>query len=120
MLRKFGLPAHFLGKIVAPGTVLGSLRQSLAERIGLSGVKVVAPPSHDTASAVAGVPAAKLVPSPKSAKPPANPAKSPATNPPRSLLYHVPPIPEISRFGTGMVQLLWLRLPASQLSLDKN
>jgi rhamnulokinase len=58
MLRKFGLPTHFLQKIVPPGTELGFLRQSLAERTGLSGVKVVAPPAHDTASAVAGVPAA--------------------------------------------------------------
>jgi rhamnulokinase len=52
LLRKLGLPTHFLPKIVPPGTILGRLRNSLP------GVKVVAPPSHDTASAVAGVPAA--------------------------------------------------------------
>jgi rhamnulokinase len=50
LLRKLGLPTHFLPKIVPPGTILGKLRSSLPE------VKVVAPPSHDTASAVAGVP----------------------------------------------------------------
>ena len=58
LLQKLGLPTHFLPKIVSPGTTLGKFRQSLAERTGLAGVKVVAPPSHDTASAVAGVPTA--------------------------------------------------------------
>jgi len=58
LLKKLGLPTHFLPKIVPPGTRLGKFRKSLAERTGLAGVKVVAPPSHDTASAVAGVPTA--------------------------------------------------------------
>jgi rhamnulokinase len=56
MLKKLGLPVHFLPKIVPPETELGVIRKSLAERTGLAGVKVVVPPSHDTASAVAGVP----------------------------------------------------------------
>ena len=58
LLKKLGLPTHFLPKIVSPGTTLGTLRKSLAERTGLAGVKVVAPPTHDTASAIAGVPTA--------------------------------------------------------------
>ena len=58
LLKKLGLPTHFLPKIVPPGTTLGKFRKSLAGRTGLTGVKVVAPPSHDTASAVAGVPTA--------------------------------------------------------------
>jgi len=58
LLKKLGLPTHFLPKIVMPGTTLGKFRKSLAERTGLAKVKVVAPPSHDTASAVAGVPTA--------------------------------------------------------------
>jgi len=58
LLKQLGLPTHFLPKLVLPGTELGILRKSLAERTGLPGVKVVAPPSHDTASAVAGVPTA--------------------------------------------------------------
>jgi rhamnulokinase len=56
LLKKLGLPAHFLPGIVMPGTNLGRLRQSLAERTGLAKAKVVAPPGHDTACAVAGVP----------------------------------------------------------------
>jgi len=58
LLKKLGLPVHFLPQIVAPGTKLGVIRKSLAGRTGLAGVNVVTPPSHDTASAVAGVPTA--------------------------------------------------------------
>ena len=58
LLNDLGLPTHFLPEIVSPGTTLGTIRKSLAERTGLAGVKVVAPPTHDTASAVAGVPTA--------------------------------------------------------------
>lgn len=47
---------HFLPEIVTPGTELGTIRSSLAQRMGFAGAKVVAPPSHDTASAVAAVP----------------------------------------------------------------
>ena len=58
LLKKFGLPARIFPKLVAPGTNLGRLRPAVAERAGLGAVKVVAPPAHDTASAVAGVPTA--------------------------------------------------------------
>ena len=56
MLKQFGLPAGLFPKIVPPGTRLGELRPELARRVGLAKCAVVAPPSHDTASAVAGVP----------------------------------------------------------------
>ncbi|HMP83362.1 MAG TPA: FGGY family carbohydrate kinase, partial [Verrucomicrobiota bacterium] len=58
LLRKFGLPVKLFPPVVPPGTTLGKLRQSVARRTGLSNVRVVAPPAHDTASAVAGVPTA--------------------------------------------------------------
>jgi rhamnulokinase len=58
LLKKLGLPARIFPKIVPPGTRLGTLRKSIADRTGLAGVKVVAPPTHDTASAIAGVPTA--------------------------------------------------------------
>ena len=58
LLKKLDLPIHIFPKIVAPGTALDRLRPGLAERLGLHRVSVVAPPSHDTASAVAGVPTA--------------------------------------------------------------
>jgi rhamnulokinase len=58
LLKKLGIPTHIFPKVVPPGTRLGSLRPSVAERTGLGQVDVVAPPTHDTASAVAGVPTA--------------------------------------------------------------
>ena len=58
LLAKFGLPANIFPKIVQPGTNLGTVRASITERTGLKNVSVVAPPAHDTAAAVAGVPTA--------------------------------------------------------------
>jgi rhamnulokinase len=52
-----GLPRHIFGPIVMPGTVRGKLRADIAEETGLGEVDVVAVGSHDTASAVAAVPA---------------------------------------------------------------
>ncbi len=57
LLQAFGLPTNILGKIVQPGTVLGPLRPSVAAETGAAAVPVVLPGSHDTASAVAAVPA---------------------------------------------------------------
>jgi rhamnulokinase len=58
MLKQFGIPIKMFPKIVQPGTDLGALRAAVAEKTGLSKVKVIAPPTHDTAAAVAGVPTA--------------------------------------------------------------
>jgi rhamnulokinase len=58
LLKKFGLPTGIFPKVVPPGTQLGPVRPSVAERTGLGRIKVVAPPTHDTAAAVAGVPTA--------------------------------------------------------------
>jgi rhamnulokinase len=59
MLKKLELPANIFPRIVAPGTKLGGLLPSVTERTGLANVQVVAPPAHDTASAVAGVPTSR-------------------------------------------------------------
>ncbi len=58
LLEQFGLPTRIFPKVVPPGAELGALRPDVAARSGLGNVKVVAPPTHDTASAVAGVPTA--------------------------------------------------------------
>lgn len=57
LVEAFGLPTGLLGTIVPPGTVLGPLRPAIATDTGLSPVPVVAAATHDTASAVAAVPA---------------------------------------------------------------
>lgn len=56
-IRALGLPEHIFGDIVMPGTVRGTVRSDIADEVGLDGVKVIAVGSHDTASAVAAVPA---------------------------------------------------------------
>jgi rhamnulokinase len=45
------------GEIAPAGTQLGEIRKNLSSEIGLTGVRVVLPGSHDTASAVMAVPA---------------------------------------------------------------
>lgn len=50
-----GYPAHLFPKLNKPGTVLGSLLPEIAEKVGGS-CKVVLCATHDTASAVEGIP----------------------------------------------------------------
>jgi rhamnulokinase len=57
LLRALDLPTGMFGTIVQPGTVLGPLRPAVASETGAVPVPVVLPGSHDTASAVAAVPA---------------------------------------------------------------
>jgi rhamnulokinase len=56
LLEQFSLPARIFPDLVEPGTKLGALRSSVAARTGLGLVEVVAPATHDTGSAVVGVP----------------------------------------------------------------
>ena len=57
LLEVIGLPSHILPPLVAPGTVLGTLYAGLAKDTGLSpSTPIIAPASHDTASAVATIP----------------------------------------------------------------
>ncbi|MBM3863591.1 MAG: rhamnulokinase [Verrucomicrobia bacterium] len=56
VIDALGLPRHVFGAIVAPGTVLGPLRDEVGAHIGQSDIPVIATASHDTASAVAGIP----------------------------------------------------------------
>jgi rhamnulokinase len=58
LLDRFGLPKQILGNIIQPGTRLGRIQPAVAEDTGLAGVDCVVPGTHDTASAVAAVPAA--------------------------------------------------------------
>lgn len=57
LIDSLGLPRHLFCPIVMPGTVRGRLRKDIAEETGLGEIDVIAVGSHDTASAVAAVPA---------------------------------------------------------------
>ncbi|MBM3493869.1 MAG: rhamnulokinase, partial [Armatimonadetes bacterium] len=57
MLERLGIPTGFLGEIVPPGTVLGPLHPSVRDDTGAGQVRVIAPATHDTGSAVVAVPA---------------------------------------------------------------
>ena len=59
LLDAVGLPAHMLGNIRDAGESLGPLLPRVAEETGASDVDVVLPGTHDTASAVAAVPASE-------------------------------------------------------------
>ncbi len=57
VFRKLGLPVDIMMPVETPGTVVGRLRPVVAKEVGLPSVDVIAPAGHDTASAVAAVPA---------------------------------------------------------------
>lgn len=56
VIDALGLPRGIFGELVDPGTVLGTLRDEVRRQTGLGDVPVIASASHDTASAVAGIP----------------------------------------------------------------
>ncbi len=57
LIEKCGFPKKIFPELVAPGTVLGELTPDVCTETGLAGIQVVATCSHDTAAAVAAVPA---------------------------------------------------------------
>ena len=57
VVRKLDLPLSVLPELVNPGTILGELLDSIAKPLRLKRALVIAPCTHDTASAVAAVPA---------------------------------------------------------------
>lgn len=57
LFKAMGFPASIFGELVEAGTVLGGFKPELAAELGSSTLRVIAVGCHDTASAVAGVPA---------------------------------------------------------------
>ena len=55
LIRQLGYPRRLFQEIRMPGYELGSLRGEIQKEVGFS-CKVILPPTHDTASAVAAVP----------------------------------------------------------------
>ena len=56
IIERLKLPSHLLTEIVPAGATVGLLKPELAAELKLPAVKVVAPATHDTGSAVAGAP----------------------------------------------------------------
>ena len=57
VLDRLSLPANIMPKIIAPGTIVGQLTAEIGRKLGCGPVPVIAVGSHDTALAVAAVPA---------------------------------------------------------------
>ena len=57
LMAKLGIPAHIFGEVKLPGTVRGTLLPEIARECGVAEIPVIAIGGHDTASAVAAVPA---------------------------------------------------------------
>jgi rhamnulokinase len=57
ILERLGLPKHLFTSIVPSGTVISSLSKDIVHELGTGEISVIATASHDTASAVASVPA---------------------------------------------------------------
>lgn len=58
LLERLSIPQRIFPRVIPPATVLDALRDEVAEETGLGRVPVIAPACHDTAAAVAAVPAA--------------------------------------------------------------
>ncbi|WP_138753208.1 rhamnulokinase [Paenibacillus sinopodophylli] len=57
LIKELGISPDLFGTVVQPGALVGSLRTSLCEELGIESVPVYAAAEHDTGSAVAAVPA---------------------------------------------------------------
>jgi rhamnulokinase len=57
VLKALDLPVGILPKVVRPGSAKGTLRKAVVKELGTGSVPVIAVGTHDTASAVAAVPA---------------------------------------------------------------
>lgn len=57
LLSALGLPPGLMQRIIPPGTLIGALDGSVSRETGLPDTRVVASAGHDTAAAIAAVPA---------------------------------------------------------------
>ncbi len=56
IIKQLNLPAHLFTDIIPAGAEVGHLKSEVAQELELHDVKVIAPATHDTGSAVAGAP----------------------------------------------------------------
>jgi rhamnulokinase len=57
IFQKLNLPIDIMPEVVNPGTIIGTLTEKVTKEIGCPQIPVIASASHDTACAVAAVPA---------------------------------------------------------------
>ena len=57
MMQDLGIPTHIFQEVIHPGTEIGLLLPDIAEELGIKPFSIVAPASHDTASATVAIPA---------------------------------------------------------------
>lgn len=57
LMIKLGLPIHILQDIIEPGTQVGRINEGICSELSIPPVSVVATGAHDTASAIAAIPA---------------------------------------------------------------
>jgi rhamnulokinase len=57
IFEKLGLPLHIMAPVIQPGTSVGQLLPEISRETDIAPMEVIAPACHDTASAVAAVPA---------------------------------------------------------------
>jgi rhamnulokinase len=55
LIERLELPSHLLVEIVQPGTAIGCLHPEISKETSLTRAPVIAPATHDTASAVAAI-----------------------------------------------------------------
>jgi rhamnulokinase len=103
LCRDLGLPRAILPELIEPGSELGPLRRSVAEEVGLARpVTVIAPATHDTASAVAAVPARATAAAPA----------SPGTTPPGAAP------PDWCYLSSGTWSLLGVEVPRPVINAE--
>ncbi len=56
LIERIGVPTKLFKSLKMPGYIVGELLSEIKEETGCRGAKVILPPTHDTASAVAAIP----------------------------------------------------------------
>ena len=56
ILDKLNFPRDIFCEIVQPGTKIGEIKKSICDELSINSIPVVAPATHDTPSAIAGIP----------------------------------------------------------------